>query len=250
VNTWSGIYFGGDKGPPGGYLVMLRDTTHDGRADVVTRFGAKADSGGHGGTGIGLHGSALYAEENGTIVRYTLPASGRVPTDPVTVVRGLPLNGDHPMHPFAIDSAGMMYVDLGSASNACQLVNRVPNSPGHNPCTELRTRGGIWAYDVSKTNQTFSPANRFATGIRNSGGVLPRALGPGRTAVLHRQPVPREVSERRVHRLPRIVESRTRSPGGISGRLPAAVVRQSLGLVRVVRERLRRGRDAARCGQT
>ena len=27
VNTWSGVYFGGDKGPPGGYLVMLRDTS-------------------------------------------------------------------------------------------------------------------------------------------------------------------------------------------------------------------------------
>jgi len=175
VNTWSGIYFGGDKGPPGGYLVMLRDTTHDGRADVVTRFGAKADSGGHGGTGIGLHGGALYAEENGTIVRYTLPASGGVPTEPVTVVRGLPLNGDHPMHPFAIDSSGMLYVDLGSASNSCQLTNRVPNSPGHNPCTELRTRGGIWAYDAGKTGQTFSPANRYATGIRNAVGIT---IGP------------------------------------------------------------------------
>ena len=172
VNTWSGQYFGGDKGPAGGYLVMLRDTTHDGRADVVARFGATADSGGHGGTGIALHGGALYAEESGAIVRYTLPESGGVPTDPpVAVVTGLPLNGDHPMHPFAIDSSGVMYVDLGSASNACQFTNRVPNSPGHNPCTELRTRGGIWAYEVNKTNQTFSPANRFATGIRNAVGI-------------------------------------------------------------------------------
>src|SRR5206468_9707221 len=112
------------------------------------RFGAKSDSGGHGGTGIALHGGALYAEENGTILRYALPASGGAPTEaPVTVVKGLPLNGDHPMHNFAIDSSGMMYVGLGSASKSCQLTNRVPNSPGHNPCTELRTRGGIWAYD-------------------------------------------------------------------------------------------------------
>ena len=172
VNTWSGQYFGGDKGPPGGYLVMLRDTSHDGRADVVTRFGAMADSGGHGGTGIALHVGALYAEESGAIVRYTLPPKGDGTMEaPVVVVKGLPLNGDHPMHPFAIDSAGMMYVDLGSASNSCQLVNRVPNSPGHNPCTEMRTRGGIWAYDVSKTNQTFTPANRYATGIRNAVGI-------------------------------------------------------------------------------
>jgi glucose/arabinose dehydrogenase len=168
VNTWSGQYFGGDKGPPGGYIVMLRDTSHDGRADVITRFGATADSGGHGGTGIALHGDALYAEESGTILRYALPPTTEAS---VVIVKGLPLNGDHPMHPFAIDSAGMMYVDLGSASNSCQLVNRVPSSPGHNPCTELRTRGGIWAYDVSKTNQTFTPANRYATGIRNAVGI-------------------------------------------------------------------------------
>ena len=172
VNTWSGAYFGGDKGPPGGYLVLLRDTTHDGRADVITHFGPTADSGGHGGTGIALHGGALYAEESGTIVRYGLGAGGGVPTEPpAVIVKGLPLNGDHPMHPFAIDSSGMMYVDLGSASNACQFVNRVPSSPGHNPCAELRTRGGIWAYDVNKTNQTFSPANRYATGIRNAVGI-------------------------------------------------------------------------------
>jgi glucose/arabinose dehydrogenase len=172
VNTWSGQYFNGDKGPPGGYLVVLRDTSRDGRADVVTRFGATSDKGGHGGTGIGLHDGALYAEENGTIVRYALPDGGGAPADaPTTIVRGLPLTGDHPMHPFAIDSSGQIYIDLGSASNACQLTNRVPNSAGHNPCTELRTRGGIWAYAASKPGQLFSPANRYATGIRNAVGI-------------------------------------------------------------------------------
>src|SRR5690242_4037192 len=34
VNTWSGAYYNGDKGPAGGYLVVLRDTTGDGRADL------------------------------------------------------------------------------------------------------------------------------------------------------------------------------------------------------------------------
>ncbi|HVH72611.1 MAG TPA: c-type cytochrome, partial [Candidatus Dormibacteraeota bacterium] len=40
-----------------------------------------------------------------------------------------------------------------------------------NPCTELETRGGVWLYDANKTNQTFSPADRFATGIRNAEGI-------------------------------------------------------------------------------
>jgi glucose/arabinose dehydrogenase/mono/diheme cytochrome c family protein len=104
-------------------------------------------------------------------VRYTLPASSIVPQDaPVTVVSGLPLGGDHPMHPFAIDTDGSLYVDVATATNACQLQNRTPKSPGVNPCTELQTRGGIWRYDANKTNQTFSPAERFATGIRNAEG--------------------------------------------------------------------------------
>jgi glucose/arabinose dehydrogenase len=171
VNTWSGEYYGGDKGAAAGYLVLLRDTTGDGRADVIRHFGATSDKGGHGGTGIGLYNDAVYAEEYSTILRYSLGADG-APTDSGTaIVKGLPETGDHPMHPFAIDSSGMMYVDLGSASNACQLTNRVLNSPGHSPCMELRTRGGIWAYDASKTGQTFSPANRYATGIRNAVGI-------------------------------------------------------------------------------
>jgi glucose/arabinose dehydrogenase len=176
VNTWSGQYFGGDKGPPGGYLVMLRDTTRDGRADVVTRFGKTSANGGHGGTGIGIHGGQLLAEESATIVAYALPAGGGAPTDsPTVVISGLPLTGDHPMHPFAIDSAGVLYMNSGSASNACQLRNRVPNSPGHNPCTELETRGGVWRYTLSQKEQKFSPANRYATGIRNAVGM---AIGP------------------------------------------------------------------------
>ena len=49
---------------------------------------------------------------------------------PETVVSGLPLTGDHPMHPFSIDAQGNLYVDLGSATNACQAGNRLPESAG------------------------------------------------------------------------------------------------------------------------
>jgi mono/diheme cytochrome c family protein len=43
-------------------------------------------------------------------------------------------------------------------------------SPGHDPCTELETRAGIWKYDANKTDQKFSAADRYATGIRNGEG--------------------------------------------------------------------------------
>jgi glucose/arabinose dehydrogenase/mono/diheme cytochrome c family protein len=171
VNTWSGRYYGDDTPHAGGFLVALQDTTGSGKADVNQRFGATVQSGGAGGTGIAMYKGAIYAEINDKIVRYTLPAGSIVPHDaPVTIVSGLPLGGDHPMHPLAIDADGSMYVDVATATNACQLQNRTPKSPGINPCTELRTRGGIWRYDANKTNQTFSPAERFATGIRNAEG--------------------------------------------------------------------------------
>ena len=38
-------------------------------------------------------------------------------------------------------------------------------------CEELKTRDGIWRYDANKTNQKFSPSERYATGLRNSEGI-------------------------------------------------------------------------------
>jgi glucose/arabinose dehydrogenase/mono/diheme cytochrome c family protein len=172
VNTWSGRYYGNDKPPPGGFLVALQDTKGVGRADVVTRFGDGVESGNAGGTGIAFYKDALFVETNDRILRYALPAGVIIPTAaPDVIVSGLPLTGDHPMHPFAIDAAGALYVDLGSATNACQAQNRMPNSPGLKPCTELLTRAGIWRYDANRTGQRFSSAQRFATGLRNGEGL-------------------------------------------------------------------------------
>jgi len=171
VNTWSGRYYGKDTPHAGGFLVALQDTTGSGKADVNRRFGETVASGGAGGTGIGLYKGALYAEINDKIVRYALPAGSIVPPGPSeTILSGLPLTGDHPMHPFAIDADGVMYVDVATATNSCQFKNRSLHSAGRVPCNELYTRGGIWRYDANRVNQSFSPAERFAAGIRNAEG--------------------------------------------------------------------------------
>jgi len=178
VNTWSGSYYGNDTPHAGGYLVALQDQKDSGKADVIERFGETVQSGGHGGTGIGSYKGALYAESNDRIVRYSLSTGSILPAGPAdTIVSGLPLGGDHPMHPFIISPDGSMYVDVASATNSCQAKNRMLKSPGLNPCTELETRGGIWRYDASKTNQRFSGAERFATGIRNAEGFAIDASG-------------------------------------------------------------------------
>ena len=186
VNTWSGRYYGNDKPHDGGFLVALQDTTGSGHADVNVRFGDTAQAGSAGGTGIGLYKGALYAEMNDRIIRYALPAGSITPTGKADViVSGLPLTGDHPMHPFAIDSQGSMYVDVASATNSCQKENRMAQVPGENPCTELQTRAGIWRYDANRTGQVFSPAERYATGIRNADGITVDPAGTGLYATQH-----------------------------------------------------------------
>jgi glucose/arabinose dehydrogenase/mono/diheme cytochrome c family protein len=178
VNTWSGRYYGNDTPHAGGFLVALKDNTGAGKSDFNQRFGETVQSGGAGGTGIALYKDGLFAEINDKIVRYPLPAGSIVPTGvAVPVVTGLPLGGDHPMHPFTIAEDGSLYIDVATATNACQVQNRTPKSPGIDPCTELETRGGIWRYDANKTNQAFSPAGRFATGIRNAEGFAIDPVG-------------------------------------------------------------------------
>ncbi|GJE39565.1 hypothetical protein KHHGKMAE_3649 [Methylobacterium persicinum] len=182
VNTWSGRYYKNDTPPPGGFLVALKDTNGDGKADVVERFGETQAEGGAGGTGIGLYDGAVYAEINDRIMRYPLKAGEVVPKEAgkgqgEVVVSGLPLTGDHPMHPFAITPKGEMLVDLGSATNACEVKNRVPGSVGNEPCTEKETRGGIWRYDAKGRDQAFSPAARYVSGIRNGEGIALDAEG-------------------------------------------------------------------------
>jgi glucose/arabinose dehydrogenase len=176
VNTWSGRYYPNSPPPRGGFLVVLRDTSRDGRADVIVRFGDTPARGGTGGTGIGLYRNYLYAEAGTQIVRYPMRADGLAPQGTAEViVSDLPITGDHPMHPFAIDSAGAMYMNSGSTTNSCQEKNRTIRSPGRRPCTELETHAGIWKYDANRTGQQFSPAARYATGIRNAVGI---AIGP------------------------------------------------------------------------
>src|SRR5262249_10469298 len=178
VNTWSGRYYKNDKPPAGGFLVALQDTKGTGAADVIKRFGDGVAEGSAGGTGIQLYKGAIYAEVNDRIVKYALSAGEIVPTGkPEVIVSGLPLTGDHPMHPFIIDAQGNLFVDLGSATNACEVQNRMPKSPGNKPCTEKETRAGAWKYDADETSQQFSPKERYSTGIRNGEGFAIDAAG-------------------------------------------------------------------------
>ncbi|WP_072374510.1 PQQ-dependent sugar dehydrogenase [Hyphomicrobium sp. NDB2Meth4] len=171
ANTWSGTYYNNDTPHEGGFLVAMKDMDGDGRADKIERFGPTFAEGAHGGTGIYIYNDGLYAEANDKIVRYQLNDDEIAPTSkPETVVSGMPVTGDHPMHPFVIDKDGNLFVSMGSATNTCEVKNRMPGSKGHEPCTELETRAGVWRYDANKRDQAFSPKERYASGIRNGEG--------------------------------------------------------------------------------
>jgi len=87
----------------------------------MARFGDSVQSGGAGEPAYGSTtvGSTLRPRTDPALRPgdWRPHACGK----PEVVVQGLPLTGDHPMHPFAIDSSGGLYIDLGSATNACQV---------------------------------------------------------------------------------------------------------------------------------
>ena len=175
VNTWRSPYDTARQTPAGGYVVALRDTDGDGKADQVQRFGSSLKSGSKGGTGIAINQSWLYVEADSAIVQYRLPENGLVPAgEPLTMVSGLVTEGGHPMHPIAVDDR-YIYVNMGSNTNSCQVKDRELESSGHRPCTELQQRAGIWRFE-NGNGQRFSPTSRFATGIRNADGL---AIYPG-----------------------------------------------------------------------
>lgn len=164
------VISGAAKGPAPYSFAALRDTNHDGKADIIKHVGSL------GNTGIGLSNGYLYVDEGKRIVRYARPDTQLVPTGkPEVVVDGIPLGPGHRARNFAIGSDGALYVNVGSPSNACQKTDRKKESPGKDPCEELATRAGIWRFAANKVNQHFSPSARYATGIRNGMGL---AFGP------------------------------------------------------------------------
>jgi len=149
-------------GPRGG-VRLLRDTTGDGKADVVSSFGVG------GGTGIAFAGEYLYFATNNAVVRWHWNIGQLTPSSgPDTVVSGLINRPQHPAKSIVVGSDGMLYVNIGAPSNSCQVQDRVPESPGQDPCPILDYAGGIWRFDPRRGGQTQADGQRFATGLRDA----------------------------------------------------------------------------------
>jgi glucose/arabinose dehydrogenase len=156
------------SGNTGGILV-LRDTSGDGRADVHHRVAAPP------GSGIALDGTRLFYAPNDRVLRWEWPAGTLEPAgEPAVVVRDLP-SGGHGATGIAVEG-GRLFASVGSRTNSCQREDREARSPGIDPCPELPTRAGVWRFDAGGAGQTQSDGAHFATGLRNP---MALAIQPG-----------------------------------------------------------------------
>jgi glucose/arabinose dehydrogenase len=143
-----------------GGVLMLRDTTGDGRADVRIRFGER------GGSGIALRNDTLFFSTTTTVYRYRVPANpvGEIGA-PEIVADGFAAGG-HSSRSLVLGDSNALFVNIGSDSNACREGDR-----GADPCAELDVRAGVWRFKADGKNQGYSDGLRFATGIRNAVGL-------------------------------------------------------------------------------
>jgi len=155
-------------------VLALRDTSGDGVADVIRRFG------GSGGTGIALSDRYLYYSSDDAVYRYPWKPGQLEPAGPPeTVVAGLPAGGDHHSKSIALGPGGALFVNIGSATNSCQERNRAPRSPGRDPCTERETRAGIWRFAADRPGQRFADGQHWAVGLRNTVALAVEARSGG-----------------------------------------------------------------------
>jgi glucose/arabinose dehydrogenase len=150
-----------DQRRQAGGVLMLRDTNHDGHADLEARFG---ESGVHGV--VLADDSILYASTASAVIRYRFADSLGPKKRIDTVIVGL-VARPVPSHSLAIDPRGNLIVNIGALSNGCQATES-PNAPGRDPCPELESSGGIWSFHTEKLNQSVSDGARVATGLHNA----------------------------------------------------------------------------------
>ena len=152
----------GEPGDGSGGVLAFRDLNRDGKPDQRASFGPR------GGNDVEVHQGHVYFALNDRIVRYRL--SGKLEPDgrEETLVADLPREGNHKAKSIAFGAGDTMYVAIGSATNSCQRTDRLPASPGHDPCKELERHAGVWQFSASRPGQRFSDARRFATGLRNA----------------------------------------------------------------------------------
>lgn len=177
VNNNGDIYVKMRYADPEGENIVLRDTTNDGKADILKRFGV-FDQRGYYATGMRIYNDYLYYSTASKVMRQKLTPGKMVPESKVEVIltddfRSSKYGYSHIAKPLTFDNKGHMYVPFGSPGDICQPehLDRVPGTPGVDPCPELEWHAGIWQFDANKSNQLQKDGYRYATGIRSVVGM-------------------------------------------------------------------------------
>ena len=157
---------------PDGGNVALRDENNDGKADIIKKFSVYVDSFGYG-TAMRIHDGYLYYSSSGDVFRCKLRPGELLPDTNAELILTDDFSHDphgfnHTAKPITFDDKGNMYVPFGSPSDVCQVFDRIPESPGQDPCPQLEEHAGIWMFDPNKKNQTIRDGKRFAMGIRSA----------------------------------------------------------------------------------
>jgi glucose/arabinose dehydrogenase len=171
VNTNGDIYV--KLREPKGRLgnTALRDTTNDGKADIIKRFGNYPNDGTFA-TEMRIHNGYLYFSSEQVIYRQKLSEKNLIPEgNPETILTDqFPLRW-HNAKSLAFDGIGGMYVTFSAPTNACEDPNSIGKIKGIFPCPGLDVLGSIWRFDDNKLNQTQYDGENYAIGIRSIVGI-------------------------------------------------------------------------------
>jgi glucose/arabinose dehydrogenase len=164
VNGNGDLYLALRRTENGKGMVSMRDIDDDGDADSIVYFINTAT------TGTEIQGDFLYFSNFSAVYRIQLPQNGLVPTqDPVLIAGGFPGQNTHSDKTFTLDGEGNLYVNVGAPSNSCTQPDRVPGTPGLDPCPQLERQAGIWRFRSNIPGQDqVADGHRYASGIRNS----------------------------------------------------------------------------------
>ncbi len=108
----------------------------------------------------------IYIAESGTVWRTPLPAAGGA-IQREDLITGLPDDGAHPLKELAFGEGGTLYINVGSATDACR--NDAQQQP--QPCPERqgdKPRAAVYVAVLGGPGFTLQSLRPFATGLRNS----------------------------------------------------------------------------------
>jgi glucose/arabinose dehydrogenase len=131
-----------------GHVVALPDADHNGVADRVVVFA----SGLNRPHGLAFRDGWWYVGETGKVERFRDTNGDLVSDERSTVVPNLPDDGGHFTRTLAFDSAGKLYVSIGSSCNVCDDDSR---------------RAAVLRFNADGSGEEL-----FASGLRNSVGIV------------------------------------------------------------------------------